>query len=349
MLKKINPISKSILVLSSFILAASLTACGGSSSSSSSKKATINSERCANDPIPTLFTSIPAKKIVKTSELVVDGTKYEITSGDMESVDSLEPSQNGEFMTLSLDNGLLIAISLDKEREPVSRYIFIDDENNILGKGIARFVANNVVLQEQGSSYVINGTFDTMPSGSPIAVKITVDESLFGLGNSTFTFHENGTEAELNGVLGTKTFNDVVDILNTKPLVKHIVFNNVPGSMNDEVNMQTGLLLRSYKFTTYLPETGNIASGGVDLFIAGVTRTLEKGATVGVHSWQGGGIEASKLSATDACHNAQLAYFKHTLVDKGKDFYFFTINAAPAAGIHNMTEAEIEKFGLRTK
>lgn len=346
MFKRINSISKPMLILSGFVLATSLTACGGSSSSSTKNTVTSN---CANDPIPTLFTSIPAKKVIKASELEVDGIKYAIASGDIESVDSLEPSQNGDFMTLSLDNGLLVAISLDEEQEPVSRFIFIDDASNTLGKGVARFVASNVVLQEQGSSYVITGTFDTAPSGSSLTVKITVDESLLGLGDSKFTFHANGTEAELNGTLGTKTFNDVVDMLNDKPLVKHIVFNQVPGSMNDEVNMQTGLLLRSYNFTTHLPKTGSIASGGVDLFTAGTTRTIEEGATVGVHSWEGGGIEAGELSVADACHNAQISYFTNTLGDKGKEFYFFTINAASADDIHNMTEAEVEKFGLRTE
>jgi hypothetical protein len=33
----------------------------------------------------------------------------------------------------------------------------------------------------------------------------------------------------------------------------------------------------------------------------------------------------------------------------GKEFYFFTIYAAEATSIHNMTKAEIEKYKLATE
>ncbi len=98
-------------------------------------------------------------------------------------------------------------------------------------------------------------------------------------------------------------------------------------------------------------DNAEIASGGVDFFLAGVKRTRGKNTKIGVHSWGGDGESATDYPRGHANH---LPYIKYYVLigftqKQAEDFYYFTIYAAPANGIHWMTEAEIKKYNMITE
>ena len=89
-----------------------------------------------------------------------------------------------------------------------------------------------------------------------------------------------------------------------------------------------------------------IYSGGVDLFLAGVHRNMERGAVIGVHSWSDGRKDAKDYPRSSPEHEQNRKYIQDML---GRDdFYWFTIYAAPADDILEMSEQQIRKYGLLT-
>lgn len=155
------------------------------------------------------------------------------------------------------------------------------------------------------------------------------------------------TVAVVNGVLGKNAHKNFLRLIEESPEVNTLILEEVPGSFNDEYNMQTGHLIRELGMTTMVKPYSEIASGGVDLFCAGLKRKIEDGAMLGVHSWSGGGKEATDYPEDDEAHHDQLEFFSTMLGDSlGPIFYFYTIYAAPADSIHWMTTEEMEHYQL---
>ncbi len=149
---------------------------------------------------------------------------------------------------------------------------------------------------------------------------------------------------------GAVAYHQISDLIVSNPTVKTLILRQVPGSIDDEVNVQTGRLVRSNGFKTVVPDGGLIASGGVDLFAAGENRELIGTTRVGVHSWSDGENDAADFACNDAAHNMQLCYVGEMLGrENGTNFYFFTIFAASADNIHLMTPAEIAQFSIVTE
>lgn len=171
----------------------------------------------------------------------------------------------------------------------------------------------------------------------------------------------NSTFAVLHGTIGSSTPSKVENLINNYPNVTTLVFTTVPGSGDDAANLMAAKAINAKGYTTYLPaveayaetlEFENfIASGGVDLFLAGKTRIIDEGAELGVHAWADGeGKEATDFEDDDEVHQSYIDYYIQIGFSEAaaRAFYFFTINAAPAADIHPMTEEEIATFNLRT-
>lgn len=176
--------------------------------------------------------------------------------------------------------------------------------------------------------------------------------------NADLTFevpNQASTFAVLHGTIMTGTPQTVDNFIASFPNVTTLVFMQIPGSDDDDANLVAGQKLRNRGYLHYLPsvqaypDDAFIASGGVDLFIAGVSRVIDFGAEVGVHAWNDGMNEATDFDMNDPVHLPYINYYVSMGMtqQEAQDFYFFTINAAPAAGIHNMSEAEIVQYKLR--
>ncbi len=184
----------------------------------------------------------------------------------------------------------------------------------------------------------------------PVELEVSFDVGFVGGGSSTIDVV--GNHALIRGVLGTSTYVQLRDTIRDHPEVDTLVMVNVEGSENDEINVHSARLIREAGWTTWVPANGDISSGGVDMFVAGVRRVIEPSGWVGVHSWgtPDGDVTAIDLPADHPAHRSQLEYFSVMLGDEaGPRFYWYTLEAAPFDAIHRMGDEEIASYGLVTE
>lgn len=155
----------------------------------------------------------------------------------------------------------------------------------------------------------------------------------------------------MNGTIGGRTEKHWDNLVKDYPDVDRLVMGNCPGSKNDEVNLKVSKKIHDQGVHMHLNADSEIASGAVDMFLAGTTRSIDSGAKVGVHSWAGDGVDnAADLPQDDPEHNKYIEYYRSVGMNAqdASEFYFFTLNAAPANDIYWMTEAELEQYGMAT-
>ena len=185
-------------------------------------------------------------------------------------------------------------------------------------------------------------------SDKTIDVFASINDAIIGAGNSKLEIKEGN--AFLSGTLGTVTYPQIKSLISEHPEIQTITLTDVEGSVNDSINMHTGRILREAGLNTRVLKNSQIASGGVDLYCSGVRRFGEEGAKVGVHSWGGQGYTGGDLPKDHPDHQFQLAYFGKMLgVSEGKNFYFYTLEAAPFDGVHWMSVDELKKWDVVTE
>lgn len=164
------------------------------------------------------------------------------------------------------------------------------------------------------------------------------------------SFQVKDTDAVLTGAINAQAITAYTAMRADHPEVKRLVLKDVPGSIDDEANLELSRKIRKDGLATHVPANGEIASGGTDLFCAGTTRTAEAGARVGVHSWSGGDdLQGDKLvdDKENPAHKIYLDYYKEMGIPAA--FYWFTLKAAPPEGVHWMTPKELKDYGLLTE
>jgi hypothetical protein len=177
-------------------------------------------------------------------------------------------------------------------------------------------------------------------------VRQMVDIQLMNMKEIT-QFEVKGSELYMNNLINSQTYNQLRKILEANPQITTLVEEIVPGSIDDDTMIKLAYYIREKGLNTKLLSYSAIDSGGVDLFLAGNNRTMEKGAHIGVHSWSDGINEAKDIPKNDPAHEKNRKYIEDML---GKDdFYWFTIYAAPAEGVKELTEEEIKKYNLLSK
>ena len=261
-------------------------------------------------------------------------------------------------------NEQILAISSKDGEEPNTEMMYVNLPDIANG-----YKCENFTMKEGESAYINNASIwnitakDCQGQGSNEGKKknfeVLLTQSMFVAGTSRLEI--KGTKAYLKtdykinknlslvgtGALGTRAYNQIFDLIQNHPEVTTIVEGHISGSIHDDINMQTGRLVRKAGLSTHITKNSNISSGGVDLFCSGIIRTMEDGAKVGVHSWAGDGVEAGKLPKDSPLHKNQIDYFTEMLGSPaGEEFYFYTIDAAPAAGMHQMNRAEMQEYQL---
>ncbi|PID48273.1 MAG: alpha/beta hydrolase [Proteobacteria bacterium] len=156
---------------------------------------------------------------------------------------------------------------------------------------------------------------------------------------------------EMDGDIKRKTPDNFDRLLQAFPNIDTINIVNCPGSLDDESNFKLSKKVHERDIKIHLMDNGEIASGGVDFFLAGVKRSKGENTKIGVHAWSGDGERATDFPRGHANHLPYIKYYVSIGFSKkwAEDFYYFTIYSAPAKGIHWMSEEEIEKYGLITK
>ncbi len=150
----------------------------------------------------------------------------------------------------------------------------------------------------------------------------------------------------LMGGFNSKSYDQVKSTVEANPKIKTVVLTANSGSLDDETTFKLGRYIRSQRLNTHLVNNTVIASGAVDLFLAGVYRTMEKGAKLGVHSWTDGSTQAKDIPRNHPDHKLNSTYIRDMLGTD--DFYWFTIYSAPADSVYWMKDKEIVKYKMIT-
>ncbi len=154
----------------------------------------------------------------------------------------------------------------------------------------------------------------------------------------------------MNGVIDSNTPQHWENYIAAFPNTNKITMKDCPGSDDDTANLEVSRKMRDQGVDIHLPADAEIASGAVDMFLAGTVRTRETGSKIGVHSWSDGNNEATSFPVGHENHQPYIDYYVEMGFSQAdaEAFYYFTINAAAAADIHWMTDDEIEEYKLLT-
>ncbi|MEP3890863.1 MAG: hypothetical protein ABJN69_10365 [Hellea sp.] len=163
------------------------------------------------------------------------------------------------------------------------------------------------------------------------------------------TFTVEDRRAYGNGYTDDRSVGVVRKLLREHPQVDTLVLKDMSGTKDGDRNIVLARDIRRRGLNTHLERNSRIASGAVDLFIAGKHRTLECGALIGVHSWSIG--ETVRISPGDMGGDSRQRLHEKFLSDMGIDpaFYAFTRAAAEPEDIHYMSTEEINRFGLTSE
>ncbi len=161
------------------------------------------------------------------------------------------------------------------------------------------------------------------------------------------SFDVQGTTAVVTGTLDISTPSRMMELILKHPEVDTLILLDCPGSIDDESALHACRMIRLHGFTTIVPANGEVASGGVDLFLSGKHRLVEPGARFGVHSWGGIGESGVDVPRDDESHELYEDYYRDMGIHP--DFYWFTLEAADPDDIHWMTRKELEQYQCVTK
>ena len=139
------------------------------------------------------------------------------------------------------------------------------------------------------------------------------------------TFRVQGDTAFVNGTTSSRDQGAVRRLLRDHPGVRRLVFEDMPGTRDMTSNYRLARSIREAGLATELAARSRIASGAVDLFLAGEPRTVACGAMIGVHSWGSAGFDAQ-----DVGWDTHRTMSRDFLADMGvdPDFYDFRTQAA---------------------
>lgn len=185
-----------------------------------------------------------------------------------------------------------------------------------------------------------------LKSGAALAVVAAFCACTVPQSYNAVSFRADGDRLVATGVIDATTMKRFMEARAANPNANILVLQNIPGSADDDANLLFSRAVRQAGFTTIVPSDGVVASGGTDLFLAGQKRILEDGACVGVHSWEGDGQEGGNVARSDPAHQIYLKYYDAMGIDRA--FYWFTLDAAPASGIHWMTTTEVAQYDMTT-
>jgi len=157
-------------------------------------------------------------------------------------------------------------------------------------------------------------------------------------------FERKDDAFHLNGVIDERALTAFDEAVAAEPGIKTLIFEYVPGSLNDDANLELARKVHNAGFTTRILKNGLIASGGTDLFLAGVKRHVETGACIGVHTWGDADYIGSEVPENHPDHQPYLAYYKEIGIDES--FYWYTLKAAGPDDAHWMTQAEQVQYAI---
>ena len=267
---------------------------------------------------------------------------------DGENIPMVSPGVEDNTLTLDFAGGLVeFEFNEEVESDTVEATVLYGQMAGGVFDVVDEF-SGEVDITWEDNGWQVIGTVES-EDGDTQDLDLLFNDAFLGAGTTKLVVED--TQAILTGLLGTRSYTQMQDMIEQHPEVETLVLQDVPGSINDTVNVHTGRLVRNAGLDTYVPADGLTASGGTDLLLAGVERIVEEGATIGVHTWCcEGDLQAWELPDDHPAHNDLITYINEMLgSDIGRDFYFYTIKAATFDEMHNMSSEELREFSVATE
>lgn len=139
------------------------------------------------------------------------------------------------------------------------------------------------------------------------------------------------TRATMTGVSDARTPAQFGAMLRDHPRIATLEMVDCPGTEDDHANLRLGRMIHAQGIATHVPERGWVASGAVELFLAGTRRSAERGARFAVHSWEDyDGHGPSDFAANAPQNRAYLDYYRAVGMSESKARAFYAMtNATP--------------------
>lgn len=93
-------------------------------------------------------------------------------------------------------------------------------------------------------------------------------------------------QAIMVGATNVRSPQDFDAMLRDFPGIRSLNMVEAPGTSHDIANLAVGRKIRAAGLSTHVPQNGSVRSGAVELFLAGVNRSIDNGAVFAVHSWR---------------------------------------------------------------
>lgn len=179
-----------------------------------------------------------------------------------------------------------------------------------------------------------------------LVVLIVAIFNLPDTGDGELHFDVKGERAYVYGTTDSASAGAVDALLQENPQIETLVLKYMPGTVDADQNLRLARSVRRHRLKTRLERDSRIASGAVDLFLAGTERSMACGAQIGVHSWSIVGLETYKPSEDfyDARQRRQEGFLRDMGIDPA--FYLFTRDAASPQELHILTPEEINQYDL---
>ena len=135
-------------------------------------------------------------------------------------------------------------------------------------------------------------------------------------------------------------------MLRAYPGIALIEMIECPGTYDDGANLRLGRMIHARGISTHVPAGGSVRSGGVELFLAGVSHRADPGAEFAVHSWADeDGREAKDYADTAPENRAYIGYYEEMgmAAAQAKAFYAMT-NSVPNAQAKWLTAADMGQW-----
>jgi hypothetical protein len=161
----------------------------------------------------------------------------------------------------------------------------------------------------------------------------------------------DGDNILLNGWIGLQTYAQLRDIQALSSEPKTVVFEKVDGTFSYSATAYTGRLIRDSGWSTYARHDSEVFSGGVDLFLSGRRRIVERGADFGVHpGCCYAGREGGELPDDHRYHRQLVDYSNEMLgTPAGADFHRFTDQVVPHDKFRLMADEDLLQWGVATE
>lgn len=137
-------------------------------------------------------------------------------------------------------------------------------------------------------------------------------------------------------------------MLRDHPGIAMLEMIDCPGTEDDRANLELGRMIRAQAITTHVPGNGWVASGAVEVFLAGIHRSIEPGARFAVHSWEDDRGRGPRDYSPEAPENrAYISYYRSMGMSErdARAFYDMT-NSAPFSRPRILSAAEMVRWAM---